>query len=192
MAKWNKEGVPHKGWVCVGMEDIIDEETPADERVYEACEMCSNPKIRYVHIMSHDEHISELRVGCVCAGKMEDDYEQAQTRENVLKRKSANLKSALKRAKEACKRDYEEERKHFMNRWSYSQNGNYSKNHNGEHVLVFQKNGKWKAKVGNTWGRKVFDSDYEVKSALLEHFYPQSMLEDRIEAKLKAVRVRYQ
>jgi hypothetical protein len=37
------------------------------------CEMCGREEIRYVHEMEHPDHAS-LRVGCICAEKMADDY----------------------------------------------------------------------------------------------------------------------
>lgn len=38
---WDQPGVPHKGWVCVGLEDL---EAPDGD-----CEMCGKEAIRYVH-----------------------------------------------------------------------------------------------------------------------------------------------
>lgn len=47
--------------------------------------MCGNEKIRYVHIMKHPEFLGELRVGCICACHMTDDYESPQARERELR-----------------------------------------------------------------------------------------------------------
>ena len=41
MARWDLPGVPHKGWILVGFEDI--KEKPDAE--YETCEMCGNERI---------------------------------------------------------------------------------------------------------------------------------------------------
>jgi hypothetical protein len=71
--KWSDAGVPHKGWKCVGFEDL---EEPSD-----ICQMCESQTIRYVHVMKHEDYAHSLRVGCECAAKMEQDREAAYTRE---------------------------------------------------------------------------------------------------------------
>lgn len=76
--RWDLQGVPHKGWSFVEMEDAGD----ATSR----CEMCGNERVRYVHVMSHRTY-ETLRVGCVCAEKMLDDYVGPQRREREFKRK---------------------------------------------------------------------------------------------------------
>ena len=35
MARWNQEGIPHKGWRYVGVEDVCEGAVGDDERVYE-------------------------------------------------------------------------------------------------------------------------------------------------------------
>jgi hypothetical protein len=41
--KWSQPGVPHKGWVCVDIEDLGEPSL--------TCEMCESQNIRYVHYM---------------------------------------------------------------------------------------------------------------------------------------------
>ena len=65
MNLWDVKGVPHSGWKCEGVIDVGDGASSSDEIDYEQCEMCGNEKIRYVHIMKHDNYFKELRVGCV-------------------------------------------------------------------------------------------------------------------------------
>ena len=45
--KWSEKGIPHKGWVCVYVEDLEEPEF--------VCEMCGQEEIRYVHYMKHEE-----------------------------------------------------------------------------------------------------------------------------------------
>ena len=71
--KWCEPGVPHKGWVCVGVDDLEDERA--------VCEMCEVVEIRFVHTMQHPEYAATLACGCICAGNMEQDLEAAQGRE---------------------------------------------------------------------------------------------------------------
>ena len=86
--KWKEPGVPHKGWRNVDIEDVGSN--------YESCEMCEVREIRYVHVMQHQEYPSRLRVGCICAGHMEQDIERAKEREktkaNIARRRSNWLK----------------------------------------------------------------------------------------------------
>jgi hypothetical protein len=76
MGLWRVEGVPHKGWICADMEDLGRERT--------ICEMCERQEIRYVHHMEHPDYPSALRVGCICAEHMEEDYTTPKRREREL------------------------------------------------------------------------------------------------------------
>ena len=84
--RWNKPGIPHKGWRHEGVEDV--------EQDYVECEMCGHEKVRYAHYLSHPEYTQVLRVGCVCAGKMIGDYVDAEAhdrRARMITTKRANL-----------------------------------------------------------------------------------------------------
>ncbi len=70
--------MPKTGWTCTGVTDL-----GAQTGV---CEMCGHQIIRYVHYMSHPNFRS-LGVGCICAGKMEGNIEQAKKREQDFKSK---------------------------------------------------------------------------------------------------------
>lgn len=94
MNLWNNPGIPHKGWTCIGMEDLA-EFAKLSEFEYEHCEMCGKEKIRYVHIMKNDDG-SILRVGSNCAALMEDDYAASKQRDNELKNRSQRRANFLK------------------------------------------------------------------------------------------------
>ncbi len=111
--KWSKEGVPHKGWVCFDIEDLGDP--------LQTCEMCEVQTIRYVHYMEHSDYDENLEVGCVCAGHMEEDYEQAKAREQ-------KLKNAVQRRKNWLKR-----------KWKISDKGNDYININSLNIVIFNK-----------------------------------------------------
>lgn len=95
--RWDKKDIPHKGWIEIGMEDLGEEAEFGDEIQYEQCEMCGDEKIRYVHIMKHLEFQGELRVGCICACHMTDDYESPQARERELRNRVQRKKNFMKR-----------------------------------------------------------------------------------------------
>ena len=64
---------------------------------YEQCEMCGQEKIRYVHILQHSDFNGELRVGCVCAEHMTDDYINPQKSERELKNRLNRKKNFMRR-----------------------------------------------------------------------------------------------
>src|SRR4051794_24751353 len=86
--KWSKAGVPHKGWACTNVDDLGPDKT-------ETCQMCEAKKVRFGHHMAHPDYQGTLRVGCVCAGHMEQDPKRAERREKEVrsraKRRSAFL-----------------------------------------------------------------------------------------------------
>ena len=62
--KWRSD-VPHQGWTCITVDDT--------GRAESNCEMCGQERVRYIHVMEHEDHPEQLRCGCDCAGRMEDD-----------------------------------------------------------------------------------------------------------------------
>src|SRR5882672_12365029 len=120
--KWSQKGVPHKGWTCVGVEDL--------EQPDATCEMCETQPIRYVHSMIHPDYAGELGVGCVCAERMEDDYEGPRRRERALRSSAARRKRWLTRT------------------WRTSARGNPYLNTDGLNITVFQNS-------DGTWGGRI-------------------------------------
>jgi hypothetical protein len=58
--------------------------------------MCESVEIRYAHFMSHPDYPKTLKVGCVCAENMEQDYTRPKERERRL-RSVATRRSNWKR-----------------------------------------------------------------------------------------------
>jgi hypothetical protein len=73
----------HKGWTAI---DAIDLGEPTGE-----CEACGKVEVRYIHLLTHPEH-SSIKVGCVCAGKLTDDYVNPKAREKELRAKVSRKK----------------------------------------------------------------------------------------------------
>ena len=94
LGKWSKQGVPKKGWICIGLEDLGE---PATE-----CEMCENQEIRYVHQMQHPNYPDILDCGCVCAGKLEEDYAAASKRESDSKNVTIRRRPWARRIDQRC------------------------------------------------------------------------------------------
>jgi len=115
--KWSAAGVPHKGWICVEIEDLA---SPSAE-----CEMCESQTIRYAHHMEHPDHPEVLRVGCVCAGHMEGDLAASRAREASMKSRAAKRKRWTSRG------------------WRVSAKGNPNIKADGNRVTVYPRGGGW-------------------------------------------------
>src|SRR5271155_341896 len=102
---------PHKGWTCSGIEDLGEAAA--------TCEMCETQEIRYVHHMEHPDYSGSLACGCVCAGRMEENYEGARRREGVFRSATGRRRKWLSR------------------KWQMSVKGNPYLNADGYNVVVF-------------------------------------------------------
>ncbi len=119
--KWSQAGVPHKGWTCVDIEDL-----GAPGLV---CEMCESQEVRYVHHMSHEDYPEQLRVGCVCAGHMEEDLTAAKRRVTSMKSRAGKRNRWVSR------------------RWKLSAKGNHWLEADGFRVTVYRKQSGWGATI---------------------------------------------
>lgn len=132
--KWSQAGVPHKGWSCIGTEDL-----GPDQDSWQTCEMCEAMAIRYVHSMSHPDYSGELGCGCVCAGHMEQDLQAARGRETALK-KSVKQRQAFPRRRE----------------WRVSQKGNPWIQFEGWNITIFPRGGRGFGGVASRGEQKLF------------------------------------
>ena len=140
---WKRDDVPKTGWVCTGITDLGE---PVG-----VCEMCGHQIIRYVHHMIHPNFRS-LGVGCICAGKMEDNIEQAKKREQDFKSKESRRESFKNR------------------RWKTSKNSNsYIKIKDHLVVLYYNKNyNNWKYSLDNQFCPEVYPTREEAIDAAFE------------------------
>jgi hypothetical protein len=151
---WNQPGVPHRGWTCLGAEDLGEP--------LHLCEMCRSQHCRYVHAMEHPEYPGTLHVGCICAGKMEDEY-AARERERVLRRATRRKRDRARARARARQRWIETD-------WRTSPSGNETKLIDHIMVLVARSGETWRiaAKRGDDWvnppGR--YATELEAKGAL--------------------------
>ena len=138
--KWSQAGVPHKGWTCVGFEDLGQPEL--------VCDMCERQEIRYVHYMEHSDYAGTLSCGCICAGHMEEDLVGARKRET--------------RAQSAAQR-----RTRWLGRkgWRRSAKGNIHIGVDGYHITVFRRGGGYKAVISKPdsgfkhFGKRAFPTE---------------------------------
>ena len=118
--KWDRPDVPHRDWYCV---NIYDHNKPDW-----ICEMCDYQPVRYVHVMEHQNY-GTLKVGCICAGRMEQDIERARQRE-------AQFTGTIKRRS-----------KWLGRRWQTSASGNEYINTDGFNIVVFPRGGSWSGRI---------------------------------------------
>lgn len=139
--QWSTKGIPHKGWI---LSDVIDLGKPL-----ESCMMCGKERIRFVHILKHEDIDEEYRVGCVCAENMTNDYITHKEKELQLKNYAKRLSSWNRRV------------------WKETGRGNYYITIKKKQIFLFldKKTCKWKVKIGTISGNKYFDDIESAKKA---------------------------
>jgi hypothetical protein len=150
--EWNLPNIPHKGWVLEDVIDIREDGKTPDETDYETCMMCNNERIRYVHILSHQEVEEKYKVGCVCAEKLTNDYVNPKRLEKLLKLKSSRRANWLKK------------------QWGVTEKQNLTVVYQGFRIIIFtdKKTKKFKCKIGENWGVKEFDTLEMIKIAIFD------------------------
>ena len=146
--KWSRAGIPHKGWVCVDIEDLGSPNA--------VCEMCESQSIRYVHHMQHPQYSEILGVGCVCSGHMEGDVAAARGREASMQSRSGKRKRWLSR------------------KWRISAKGNPWINADGYRVTVYARGGGWAATIARgddppMHSRRNYPTQEQAKLAAFDH-----------------------
>lgn len=150
--KWNKREIPHKGWYLVDVIDVRGNGQLISETNYEKCMMCNNEKIRYVHLVSHPNYSEQLKVGCICAEKMTNDYVNPKALEKKLRNKA-------------------QRRSNWLNKnWKISSKGNTYLKFKDNLITIIRdsKTKKFKCCVNKVWGKKLFNTIVEAKMVTFE------------------------
>jgi hypothetical protein len=150
---WDTSGIPHKGWRCLDVTDVCQEGETAEESSYEICQMCGHERIRFVHIMRHEAQALDLRVGCVCACKMMDDYELPKIREREARNRTARRSKWLTR------------------KWQISRNGRPWIKAGDYHVVVCVESGNphsFRLYINKKRGARTYDSEPSAKLAAFD------------------------
>ncbi len=148
--RWDQKGVPHKGWHCVGMDDLG---APDGN-----CDMCGREEIRYVHYMEHSEYDGHVAAGCVCAEKMEEGYIDNGGTPRAKDRERALRNAAARRSRWTT-----------LKGWRNSKNGNPYISRNGFHIVVFKQGSKYKSRIEHKdlektyYSKRGFDTIEEAK-----------------------------
>lgn len=143
----NDPSVPKTGWVCIGVSDLG---VPAA-----VCQLCGKQIIRYVHHMTNPNY-KQLNCGCVCAGKLEGNIQDARRRE-------ADFKNRNKRTNKQQK----------VAGWKISRNGNPYRKVNNHVLVLFKRKDKWMYSVDKSFNNYPYDSieeaaKYAMKAVTME------------------------
>lgn len=154
-------GVPHRGWECIAIEDVKE-----SNGVYRNCEMCGHEKIRFLYYMKHNRYSKTLKVGCICARDMIEDYTNIDKWEKELKNRQKRKRNWLKR------------------KWRITLKGNRSLVIHGIIVVVYKKNGFWDycfkgSSFDNIYGNKKFNNEEEAKLKAFDILFPPYIYENK-------------
>lgn len=127
MNYWNNPEFPKCDWKHVDVIDIADGDPDAP---LHTCEACGREDVRYVHQLEHKLWHEVIEVGCICAGKLTGDIEQAKQLEKQVRNRTIRRERWLERI------------------WKVSRQGNhYLKFRHRDvryHIVIFKsKYGQW-------------------------------------------------
>jgi hypothetical protein len=114
-------GAPLDRWTCVEIHDVADQDAEVPE--FFTCELCDCQKVRFVHVMRHENYFEDVSVGCICAGIMEGDILAAKERDNAMKNRARRKQRFLQR------------------KWKQSWHGCYRTKYRGTSVLIKRSEG---------------------------------------------------
>jgi len=114
--------------------------------------MCEKETIRHVHFVTHPDYPAELRVGCVCAENLTEDYVGPREAEGAVKKRRSRLSTFMTRG------------------WQEGRFGSSFRDWKGRRVLIAPRSSGWIAKVDGEGGRKVFVSPEAARLAVFKHF----------------------
>ncbi len=150
MNYWQTPGIPHKGWQH---QSCYDTEANDENEAWHTCQMCGMEKVRYVHVLTHDQY-GEIEVGCVCASKMTQDYVGPKAAETAARNRSTRRSTWLTR------------------KWIETPKG-YRLTKGPFSVLVYSAGPAWKVMVSDDdrkiWGKKRFESIDKAKLAAFDY-----------------------
>ncbi|MHC5609922.1 MAG: hypothetical protein ACYTXA_02515 [Nostoc sp.] len=128
---WDNPDFPKCEWKHVDVIDVTDGDPNA---LLHTCEACGREDVRYVHQLKHDLWDEIIEVGCICAGNLTGDIDEAKRLEKEARNRTSRRDRWLER------------------NWKTSRNGNPYLKHRQQgiryHIIVFKsKYGQWNFRV---------------------------------------------
>ena len=145
--------VPREDWRCMEVADLADRHGAPPEIL---CEMCGSSRIRFVHVMEHDNFDEALGVCIDCAEKMTGDTVNPERIERQVRRKAS--------ARDAW----------LAGHWYLSARDNLVTQVDGVNMGVFPvkfQNGMWSCRIDNKFFKGMYPSSDEAKHALFEEYW---------------------
>lgn len=153
--------IPLTGWRCSDVFDLRADGSSIDETEYKICEMCGNERLRFIHVMTHDNFDGTLNVGCVCAEKMSGDSIGPKKRQEEVSKQTSRRAS--------------QKSKWLKRGWSLSARGNPVRYINSHHVVVRLSEtepDRWVYAIDLDEVETTYSSEEEAKLALFYRFWP--------------------
>lgn len=128
---WDDPGFPKRDWKHV---DVIDVAESNPDAPLHNCEACGREDVRYVHQLEHNLWDEIIEVGCICAGNLTGDIEEAKRLEKEPRNRTSRRDRWLER------------------NWKKSRNGNSYLKHRQQgtryHIVIFKsKYEQWNFRV---------------------------------------------
>lgn len=149
----SRDDIPRAGWFLVGTIDNYSSNF--------TCENCKFPHVRYVHELAHKRSNKQVRVGCVCAEHLTQDFSTPRLREAALKGRASRRM-----------------RWPTLN-WKQSQKGNLFLKKQGNVIVVKRaSSGAWRASYTHSDNENwipvqgFYNSPEEAKLAAFDALYP--------------------
>lgn len=145
--------VPREDWRCMEVADLHEKHTGHHDVV---CEMCGVARIRYVHVMEHDNFDEVLGVCAACAAVMTGDSVNPGRVEAEVRKKS------------------EARDRWLAGHWYLSARDNWVTNVSGVNMGVFPvkyQHGRWGCRIGEKFFKGMYPSALEAKYALFEELW---------------------
>lgn len=149
--KWVQSDWPHMGWEIAEVKD--------EGSAVTLCEMCEAKLVRYVHKMKHSSIPDQLRVGCVCAGKMIGN-------------------PGLAKYFEARTRSYSGKRARWLKRkgWNRNMKGDLSLAVGGDRLMIFKQCGRYKFVYRTHWSSEDWATLKEAQLAAFDWLVDEGWL----------------
>ncbi len=145
--------VPRDDWRCMEVADLWEKHTG---REHVTCEMCGGARIRFVHILEHDDFDEILGVCVDCSQRMTGDTVNPRKVEAEVRRKS------------------EARDRWLAGHWYLSARDNLVTNESGVNMGVFPvkfKHGMWSFRMGERFFKGMYPSAEQAKYALFEELW---------------------
>lgn len=146
--------IPRSDWYCTSIADAGD--------IQRICMWYGVAHVRFIHTMQHEKWHFPLEVGCICAGRIENDLEKAERREKALRLRASK-------------------RKRWVSRNLVSVKGNAWLRYEGKILTIFQRKNGFAFVIADgdrlVYSPATYTDSEEAKLAVFDNLYPSQVKE---------------